>query len=93
MISTITEAAPFLARFYAILKQSSVKLRCLNGKMGESFMNFLDYVSYFLKNVFYMWLFIKFIWDSLIFFLFFFERVTVVQKNFIHKTYFLEFLK
>lgn len=53
VISTITEAAPFLARFYAILKQSSVKLRCLNGKMGESFMNFLDYegksTSNFLK--------------------------------------------
>lgn len=92
MISTITEAAPFLARFYAILKQSSVKLRCLNGKMGESFMNFLDYVSYFLKNVFYMWLFIKFIWDSLIFFDFFFESYCS-PKYFIHKTYFLEFLK
>lgn len=93
MISTITEAAPFLARFYAILKQSSVKLRCLNGKMGESFMNFLDYVSYFLKNVFYMWLFIKFIWDSFILFLIFFFESYCSPKYFIHKTYFLEFLK
>ncbi|XP_062577174.1 uncharacterized protein LOC134239046 [Saccostrea cucullata] len=42
IIDTITEAAPFLARFYAILKQSSVKLKCLNGQLGESFMNFLD---------------------------------------------------
>nr|XP_022323918.1 uncharacterized protein LOC111124909 isoform X4 [Crassostrea virginica] len=48
VISAITEAAPFLARFYAILKQSSVKLKCLNGKLGESFMNFLDH---FQKNL------------------------------------------
>lgn len=45
IINTITDAAPFLARFYAILKQSSVKLKCLNGKLGESFMNYLDQVS------------------------------------------------
>ncbi|XP_021366171.1 uncharacterized protein LOC110458668 [Mizuhopecten yessoensis] len=35
-------AAPYLARIYAILRQSSMRLNCLNSKTGEKFGNWLD---------------------------------------------------
>jgi len=40
--NALTLAAPFLARIYAILRQSSMKLNCLNSKKGENFQNWLD---------------------------------------------------
>ncbi|XP_062577865.1 uncharacterized protein LOC134239727, partial [Saccostrea cucullata] len=38
----IREAAPYLSRLYAVLKQSSVNLNCLRGKTGDSFCSYID---------------------------------------------------
>ncbi|XP_033743245.1 uncharacterized protein LOC117329409 isoform X2 [Pecten maximus] len=38
----LTSAAPYLTRIYAILRQSSMRLNCLNSKTGEKFSNWLD---------------------------------------------------
>lgn len=40
----IREAAPYLSRLYAVLKQSSVNLNCLRGKAGDSYCSYIDKV-------------------------------------------------
>ncbi|XP_060065175.1 uncharacterized protein LOC132545509 [Ylistrum balloti] len=38
----LSTTAPYLTRIYAILRQSSMRLNCLNSKSGEKFGNWLD---------------------------------------------------
>ncbi|XP_061180809.1 uncharacterized protein LOC133189455 [Saccostrea echinata] len=38
----LREAAPYLSRLYAVLKQSSVNLNCLRGKTGDSYCSYID---------------------------------------------------
>jgi DNA-binding phage protein len=42
----LKEAAPFLARIYAILKQSAINLNCLSSKKGENYLNYIRKVKY-----------------------------------------------
>ena len=46
VFKVIREAAPYLSRLYSVLKQSSVNLNCLRGKVGDSYCRYIDMVSY-----------------------------------------------
>jgi hypothetical protein len=48
----IKEAAPYLARFYTILKQSGVDLNSVSGPTGELFLSYIRKV-YTLMNIYY----------------------------------------
>ncbi|VDI51387.1 Hypothetical predicted protein [Mytilus galloprovincialis] len=37
----LKDAAPFLARIYAVLKQSAINLNCLSSKKGDNFLNYI----------------------------------------------------
>ncbi|CAG2199988.1 unnamed protein product [Mytilus edulis] len=47
---TLKDAAPFLARIYAVLKQSSISLNCLSSKKGEKYLNFIRQEGVEYKN-------------------------------------------